>query len=774
MIGELDEFMTLFGAVPDGGVKDWNKRVAAAMITAGLGVVLIKPGDKTPACILTAGQAKGADKLAQDEAKAAGSPNWERVRHRCGVHHAITDAKVLNLTRPKELLAAGCNLAVAPGASTRRIIVVDVDTAGERDGFLLDWAAGSGVDAGRDYLRNEPMTVTSPGSRALGPDGATVWAHKDGGHFWFLVPEGQTLPDGGTGKYRAPAGWVAYFGSGYVLVPPSVRAEGPYRVTGQIHQAPAWLLDQIHQAVQVTPYKARELDGDDPIDVWSADTTWEDILIPEGFTRFDHDACGCPTWTRPGAPAHAKSATAHEPGCTQYDTSLGHGPLHLWSDELVNGSGQRTISKLTALSRFRFAGNVSAAMAEIGLAALPNQALELDSLDEELGHVPGQTRGLEQVPKESAPAETGDDVPELDDLGELAEVEADRDRFAPLDWVQLFTAAPEPAQFLPASLLERGQQASLIGDGKSGKSLLIFDWCWHAISGQPFLDEVVIDPIKILYLDAENSRRDLLGRARAFGTNPEVLAEHLVYLSFPPFNPLDTTEGAQQALAIVAKHRPDVVILDTVSRFVQGNENDSDTWLALYRKLHRGLKAAGIACLRLDHFGKDAERGGRGSSAKTQDIDHVWELHSAEPTEESNGGEFTITTALTLRRTHTRSGLGPDQIAITRTGVMNQARDMWLPGRTRHTTAVSADPFAGRVDVPTDLMADILAFLARNPGSSRAAVETAVRGRRERIRLALELMAADGRIQETEGPRRALTYRLTDDGLLAIESGELS
>ena len=66
------------------------------------------------------------------------------------------------------------------------------------------------------------------------------------------------------------------------------------------------------------------------------------------------------------------------------------------------------------------------------------------------------------------------------------------------------------------------------------------------------------------------------------------------------------------------------------------------------------LKAAGRAVLRLDHSGKDMTRGQRGSSAKVDDVDAVWQL-LARP-----GG------ALDLKRTHSRNRHGAEFLTLTR------------------------------------------------------------------------------------------------------------
>src|SRR5690606_29027366 len=89
---------------------------------------------------------------------------------------------------------------------------------------------------------------------------------------------------------------------------------------------------------------------------------------------------------------------------------------------------------------------------------------------------------------------------------------------------------------------------------------------------------------------------------------------------------LDTMAGAQELLAAAQVHECEVVVIDTVSRAVGGEENENDTWLSFYRNTGLAMKQAGIACLRLDHTGKDEDKGMRGGSAKYGDVDMVWKL----------------------------------------------------------------------------------------------------------------------------------------------------
>src|SRR6185369_5973575 len=131
---------------------------------------------------------------------------------------------------------------------------------------------------------------------------------------------------------------------------------------------------------------------------------------------------------------------------------------------------------------------------------------------------------------------------------------------------------------------------------------------------------------RVLYVDFENDPKgDLRPRLEDMGFGPDDL-DNLAYLSFPPLGPLDTAVGAAELVAIVEAQGAEVVVIDTVSRAIRGEENENDTWLNFYRHTGKALKARGVAMLRLDHTGKDETKGQRGGSAKSGDVDMVWRM----------------------------------------------------------------------------------------------------------------------------------------------------
>ncbi len=286
-----------------------------------------------------------------------------------------------------------------------------------------------------------------------------------------------------------------------------------------------------------------------------------------------------------------------------------------------------------------------------------------------------------------------------DDLGDPLHYSAEeveesqgQPRTAPLDWETFFAADFGDVDWLPGKLMASGQQIALVGDGKVGKSLFSLEWAWRMAAGMPFLGDIARPPVRVLYIDAENGWPDLQDRLRSLGAAPATLT-NLIYYSFPPLPPLDTPAGGATLMAVVEQHRADIVFLDTVSRFISGKESEPDTWLAVYRCTLAHLKAARVGSVRLDHFGKDKERGARGGSTKSQDVDHVWELTGSGNT-------------LLLNRTHTRTGLGEGRYAVLRQGTKEAGR--WKAGATRHVLAIergSVEDIAARLDkaeIPTD------------------------------------------------------------------------
>ena len=211
-----------------------------------------------------------------------------------------------------------------------------------------------------------------------------------------------------------------------------------------------------------------------------------------------------------------------------------------------------------------------------------------------------------------------------------------------IDWTALLDGEPEPVDWIIPDVIAKGRSYALASTAKAGKSLLV-------------LDLLIQHRAKVLYLDNEQTEQDIRSRVLAMGVTAKDLEGRFAYRLYPNLAPLDTATGGQQLFSLVDSHKPDLLVIDTLSRFVGGDENDSATYQAFYRHSLLALKRAGIAVLRLDHLGKDATKGQRGSSAKNDDVDCVWLL-----VEKLAGQTYS------LRCERQRSGDHPQHIEITR------------------------------------------------------------------------------------------------------------
>jgi hypothetical protein len=182
------------------------------------------------------------------------------------------------------------------------------------------------------------------------------------------------------------------------------------------------------------------------------------------------------------------------------------------------------------------------------------------------------------------------------------------------DWHEAWNAQPAEVQWLYKPLLERGTANVIYSDAGIGKSLITLELAASIAKTEP-----------VLYLDCENRTAEHVERLTRMGYEPETLA-NVIMLSFPMMPSLDSPDGGELLTAYARRLNAALVIIDTTMRLVDGHENDNDTFNDLARHTILPLKSAGICTLRLDHEGKDAARGQRGSSGKRADVDTVWRL----------------------------------------------------------------------------------------------------------------------------------------------------
>lgn len=199
-----------------------------------------------------------------------------------------------------------------------------------------------------------------------------------------------------------------------------------------------------------------------------------------------------------------------------------------------------------------------------------------------------------------------------------------------VDFSELFSEERIRRDFLVEPWLPNGSQIALYSEPKVGKSLLALELAVVLATGRAGLGMDAREPISVLYLDYENTEVDLLDRLESMGFNEADDLAKLYYFQLANIPPFDTKEGGKWIRAAVDEFQPELVVIDTMARAVEGEENSADTYRNYYRNVGLLLKSKKITLLRLDHAGKDALRGQRGSSEKAGDVDGVYRLSAKD------------------------------------------------------------------------------------------------------------------------------------------------
>lgn len=313
-----------------------------------------------------------------------------------------------------------------------------------------------------------------------------------------------------------------------------------------------------------------------------------------------------------------------------------------------------------------------------------------------------------------------------------------------IDWGEFWRRDRTAPEWALEDILAWGRGHSIYAPHKAGKSLLAL-WCAVRLVERGCLT---------IYLDYEMGEEDLFERLGDMGYGPGRDLSLLRYALLPSLPPLDKAAGGAELLGIVDREmeahpgRHVSVIIDTIGRATVGEENPADTIRDFYRHTGLGLKQRGATWARLDHAGKDATKGARGSSAKGDDVDVVWRLAPIE------GG-------VELHRDAARMGWVPERVTLRLESdpVLRfvATTEGWPLGTLEVAAALD------RLRVPLDASAQVaLAELRKvNEGRRKAVVLAALRHRRQ---------VADGpepgREPPREPPQRGMagTAQGTDDG----------
>jgi hypothetical protein len=442
------------------------------------------------------------------------------------------------------------------------------------------------------------------------PETVTAITGTGGQHLYFYCDE-DIRNDAGS---RLGVGLDIRGTGGQVLAAPTIHPNGrayQWEDGFSPHErkpakAPDWLVKLLtKQPEMVKPVGQPDnflTDPNTPSARYCARTTWEELLIPDGWTLAKTDRHGEQHWVRPGKdPRDGTSAT------------IGHNG----NDALIVFTSSIPWLPEGGYNRFGY----YAASKHGGDWKQASQAFLATN---------------EGKPEPVTPIPTPDEM-----LSML------------VDWKTFWSLEHATEEWLAKPLIAKGRQTALFAGAKTGKSWLTLNVTAALATGKPILGQPAQPPVHVLYLDYEMIESDLYERLEQFGYTEDDDLSHLHYALIPNLPPLNTTEGASAIMKLAELTKAEVVVIDTTGRAIDGEENSADSYREFARTTGLSLKRANIACIRTDHAGKDGgkKQGQRGSSAKNDDVDIVYRLDKSDD-------------GLTLKRTHTRISWVPETVSL--------------------------------------------------------------------------------------------------------------
>lgn len=439
------------------------------------------------------------------------------------------------------------------------------------------------------------------------PDTITSITGSGSEHRFLRVPDGRRIPHNDQSGTIGVGLDIRGIG-GQVVVAPTIHPNGrPYawehgRAPGRIDmaEAPAWFLDLLEPKI-AEPSKERAKLPDtystpsSAADRYNNSVTWTELLTADGWT-LDHTDGGEDYWTRPGKDKGTSGTVGWE----------GNDALKVFSSSSDIGwlEADKTYSKFQYYARRHHNGDESAAARAF--------------IDLERG---GTVHVLPVIPV-GAPAREEEPEPVN---------QYDADLLAKLiDWPAFWLKDTTEARWLAEPVLAEGRAHAIYAPGGTGKSLFSLWLAATLASGRQGLDGEPVQRRRVLYLDYEMTHDDLVERLEAMAYNHTCDLSWLHYALLPSLPPADAPEGGKAIARMAQLVDAELVILDTFSRAVAGDENDADTVRAFYRWTGLHLKAEGRSFCRIDHAGKDIGKGQRGTSAKNDDVDVVWQMTKAD------------------------------------------------------------------------------------------------------------------------------------------------
>jgi hypothetical protein len=340
--------------------------------------------------------------------------------------------------------------------------------------------------------------------------------------------------------------------------------------------------------------------------------------------------------------------------------------------------------------------------------------------------------------------------PTYDPLEDLTE-ETTVSSWAPVDLSAFIDGTflpPQPGLLFRldgVGLLYPGRVHSFHGESESGKS-------WVALISSV---EVLNNGGTVLYVDFESTPDEIVARLLRLGVDAESLCARFYYVQPECSSDLDP-----QSFSDLLGRQYDLAVIDGVTESLglyKAPSVDNDAVTTWGRKLPRRIaRETGAAVVCIDHVTKSAESRGRfaiGGQAKLALLDGA--AYVVEPKDLAPGQVGWII----LRVAKDRAGQVRQNSGTRRASDQTQeAARIRVDSTSPSKMVYTVEPFGSFVNPdtgestfrPTHLMERVSRHVEAYPGQSKTAIETAVLGKAEAKRRALDLLVAEGYIVATD------------------------
>lgn len=176
------------------------------------------------------------------------------------------------------------------------------------------------------------------------------------------------------------------------------------------------------------------------------------------------------------------------------------------------------------------------------------------------------------------------------------------------------TDKPIQVEWLVENILEQGSLNLLFGEPGAGKSLFALDWAWCMAAGLDWHDYRTKQTDVVII--AGEGFAGMARRLKALENKYQMKAPERLFISQRPAQLLDEKNALWVANSIKAMcPNPSLVIIDTLHRNMDGDENSSQDIGKFINNIDLFMKPLGAAVLIVHHSGHGDKQRSRGSSS---------------------------------------------------------------------------------------------------------------------------------------------------------------